>query len=488
MCGLGDVEDDEFAAPGDSFFEELEKENERERRERNREEAIETRLQQDELDLRETEASGAAEEGIKAKVYRVEGKPSRAEVEAHMATHVPFRSWCSHCVKGKSKAVGHRAKVHQEEEIPVVSLDYMFMESGTAETELGMPILVVKDRKSGFRAAFVVPRKGKCSHATKRMNKVLDVLGYRRLVLKSDQEPAILQLKEQVKDERTEEIIMEMSPVEDSRSNGEMEKAIQDVQGQIRTMKSSLEMRYGRSVEPSHCCLPWLVIHSASLLNRFAVGMDGCTAHRRLKGKDFKGTLCEFGECVWYMHVGITGKNKLDSRWSDGIWLGHIDESGETIIGTKDGCIKVRSVKRKPVEDRWNYAELEQMQGTPWEPVPGHPEREIKSRVIIQSGSVEDPPTRESEAPVPKRVYIKKRDVEKFGATAGCEGCKAAIRGGGVRPHTEECRARLEKAIKESEGEDNRVTRAYEKQMNGSQNKWKKPRRENNRRLEKKRP
>ena len=69
MCGLGDVEDDEFAAPGNSFFEELEKENERERRERNREEAIETRLQQDELDLRETEASGAAEEGIKAKVY-----------------------------------------------------------------------------------------------------------------------------------------------------------------------------------------------------------------------------------------------------------------------------------------------------------------------------------------------------------------------------------------------------------------------------------
>ena len=90
MCGLGDVEEDEFAAPGDAFFEELEKEDERLRRERTRQEAIEMRLQQDELDLRETEQSGAAEEGIKAKVYRVEGKPSRAEVEAHMATHVPF--------------------------------------------------------------------------------------------------------------------------------------------------------------------------------------------------------------------------------------------------------------------------------------------------------------------------------------------------------------------------------------------------------------
>ena len=132
----------------------------------------------------------------------------------------------------------------------------MFMESGSSETELGMPVLVIKDRKSGFKASFVVPRKGRSSHAAKRVSKVLDVLGYRRLVLKSDQEPAILQLKEQVKDERTEEIIMEMSPVEDSRSNGEIEKAIQDVQGQIRTLKSSMEGRYGRTIEPSHCCLP----------------------------------------------------------------------------------------------------------------------------------------------------------------------------------------------------------------------------------------
>ena len=24
--------------------------------------------------------------------------PSQAEVDAHMLTHVPFRSWCEHCV------------------------------------------------------------------------------------------------------------------------------------------------------------------------------------------------------------------------------------------------------------------------------------------------------------------------------------------------------------------------------------------------------
>ena len=78
-----------------------------------------------------------------------------------------------------------KKKKSGEEETPVVSIDYMFMESGNAETELGMPTLVVKDRKPGVRATFVVPRKGRCSHAAKRLSKVFDVLGYRRLVLKS---------------------------------------------------------------------------------------------------------------------------------------------------------------------------------------------------------------------------------------------------------------------------------------------------------------
>ena len=28
-------------------------------------------------------------------------KPSQKEVEEHERTHLPFRSWCEHCVKGK---------------------------------------------------------------------------------------------------------------------------------------------------------------------------------------------------------------------------------------------------------------------------------------------------------------------------------------------------------------------------------------------------
>ena len=56
------------------------------------------------------------------------------------------------------------------------------------------------------------------------------------------------------------------------------------------------------------------------------------------------------------------------------------------------------------------------------------------------------------------RVYIKARDVMTYGATAGCEGCKAAARGGESRGDTEECRNRIRKAMEEYQ--DARASRA----------------------------
>ena len=59
-------------------------------------------------------------------------------------------------------------------------------------------------------------------------------------------------------------------------------------------------------------CAPWLVKHAVPLINRNHVGVDGKTAYRRFKGRNVKAKVAEFGECIWYLHVGITGKSKLD--------------------------------------------------------------------------------------------------------------------------------------------------------------------------------
>ena len=80
----------------------------------------------------------------------------------------------------------------------------------------------------------------------------------------------------------------------------------------------------------------------------------------------------EFGESVWYLIPKSRGKNKIKSRWASGIWLGIREESGEAIIGTSKGVIKVRTVRRKGSDaERWDVSAIDAMVGTPWEPQPG---------------------------------------------------------------------------------------------------------------------
>ena len=57
-------------------------------------------------------------------------KPSDAEIRAHNLKHLPFRSWCPHCVRGKAVAGIHRRKEQDRESaIPIVSIDYAFLKS-----------------------------------------------------------------------------------------------------------------------------------------------------------------------------------------------------------------------------------------------------------------------------------------------------------------------------------------------------------------------
>ena len=156
------------------------------------------------------------------------------------------------------------------------------------------------------------------------------------------------------------------------------------VQGQIRTLKDGLDTRYGTKVREDHPCLPWLIMYAGDLLTWLRIGKDGKTAWTRWKGRPFKKELVEFGECVLYSRPGSRGKDKLDPRWEEGIWLGVKDSSGETIIGTREGVVKVRDVKMKArKEDRWNVHQFNELTGTPWEPIPGRPGVEITTRVNI---------------------------------------------------------------------------------------------------------
>ncbi len=64
----------------------------------------------------------------------------------------------------------------------------------------------------------------------------------KRMIIKSDQEPAIRAVRSGIKREREEYIMMEESPVGESQSDGSVGNAIKIVQGQIRTLRDGLAM------------------------------------------------------------------------------------------------------------------------------------------------------------------------------------------------------------------------------------------------------
>ena len=433
------------------------------------------------------EPDGQAEqEAVPARAVRVPTKPSKQEVDEHMLTHLPYRSWCPHCVRGKSKGRRHVTTVGKTpKEIPTVAVDYMFVnEKNEQEESGGMPTLVIKDVLSpgcgtGMVFAHVVPKKGIQPHAIRKFCQDVGLLGHAELVLKSDGEPAIVALKEAVKRERHERIVLESSPVKESQSNGAIENAIQQLQGQFRAVKDALESRVGQRISGEMSCVPWMMSHASGLINRYHIGEDGKTNYQRWKGKSFKREVAEFGECVFYLKAGTRGVDKFECRWEEGVWLGVRDETGEVIIGTPQGVVKARDFKRRgSLEERWCMQKLSEIKGSPWEPIPGHLEAEIPVKVHF-------PPEAEAPRPVDpgierpeirRRMRIRREDIVRLGYTVGCHGCIAVSRNVPAQNHSEICRERIEKMLRE-EG-NQRLKEADERMAEHLANRMKRAREE----------
>jgi len=197
----------------------------------------------------DSDADDEHEEGMRVKSVRNVYLPSQQEIEEHELTCLPFRDWCPHCVQGKGVSAAHRKRKKEETQIPVISMDYMGLTKREPE-EGENPIIVIVDRKSKMKHANVIKNKGNEDHyAVERVALDIINMGYSHFVFKTDQEPAILTLKEAVIRRITAlkgdgvQIIPEVSPVGESQSNGEVENAVKQIQGQFRTIRSQLHAK-----------------------------------------------------------------------------------------------------------------------------------------------------------------------------------------------------------------------------------------------------
>ncbi len=390
------------------------------------------------------------ESAPRVRFARSPSTPTKAEREEHEIHHTPFRSWCVHCVRGRSIASPHKSKGGEprEHQVPVVAMDYTFL--GGQEDEAVAPVIVIKDGASGATMSQLVPCKGaSVPWVQKSVSGFIRFLGYARLILKSDQEPAILELRKEIINgtmNRQCEIIEEDALVKESRSNGMIENAIREVQGMVRTFKDHVEAKCGISLPRDSPLIPWIVLHAGRVITSYKIQKDGRTAFERLRGKRARTNAIPIGEKILYQPVRHqTKREKLDSRWEYGIYVGFVMQSMEALVAGSRGVVKARNVRRLSEDQRRDKDMLEEMKGTPWEPRGERGKGDIPVDIPDTKGDpgVEPPP----QAPRRVRIKITKDDLRRHGATEGCPGCKATLHGRYTAAHLEVCRKRLEQAI-----------------------------------------
>ena len=141
--------------------------------------------------------------------------------------------------------------------------------------------------------------------------------GVRQMVYMSDQEGALKALTEAAVNElgldgNLLSAVPEHSPVGESQSNGRAERAVQQVEDMVRTMKAAFEDRFGLRLSSTSPIMHWLVEHAACTITRSQLDANGVTAYRALHGKSYSGPIAEFGERLfWYV------PKRMRNTWID---------------------------------------------------------------------------------------------------------------------------------------------------------------------------
>ena len=177
--------------------------------------------------------------------------PSAAQVAAHNITHLPYQSWCPHCVASRRPNTHHRRSSSSgpQRADPLLVADYCFVR-GNDDAEC-VTVLVARIYPSRAMLATVVDAKGPEPNAVARLARFLRDTGYSKIIYRSDQEKAIVKLFEEtfkassregmLHNPQLTQMVPEASAVGESQSNGRAENAVQKFEDLLRCYKSALE-------------------------------------------------------------------------------------------------------------------------------------------------------------------------------------------------------------------------------------------------------
>ncbi len=418
-------------------------------------------------------------------------RPSAETIDQHfVAGHVDYRDWCPVCVMSRGREDAHPRQREEDDDdrtgLPIIAMDYNELNE---DSEKPQKLLVGVDQATGNFFAHNVVAKGLTDDwICKKIVKDLEELGRSDVILKTDGEPAIKAIQNRIQALRHGRTVPRNPPAYNPQSNGPCEKAVQDVTSQLRSIKIALEYRLKVKVHDDSPIMQWALEHAVFLLNKLNVHKsDGMTSYERLTGRKWRRPIVEFSERVlakMALRRRERGnvrkqKKKLTHRCTDAIWVGQDARTGEHIVVLDSGnAVKCRTIKRVPVESRWDPERALLIRATPRCPAPAsrNPEK-LESKVadeieVDTRGAARDvdheKPDDVAEDPVPREAHQDVRDfritkqlLDKYGFTDDCAGCvHKALGHEDHRPHSQQCRKRIADLMMQDERDRDQVDAA----------------------------
>ena len=143
------------------------------------------------------------EEPLEAEIptVRINPKnPTRREKQEHEASgHVFYRSWCDAWVDGRCVGGQHRIELLEEEERENNNSDcsfrFRFLDTGKRRH---VPILICRDSRYRQTGATCCERKSPTAYSISFLVGFIKDLGFRRIILKCDNEPSTKALQDAV--------------------------------------------------------------------------------------------------------------------------------------------------------------------------------------------------------------------------------------------------------------------------------------------------
>ena len=265
--------------------------------------------------------------------------------------------------------------------------------------------LILVDSQTKFVQATAIDGKGNRSlkYCVADVVGLMNSLGYQRIGLRYDTEPAMKQVAGAVVAARlkmglaTEE--KPIPPGDATHRANRSERYIHTVHTLGNCLLQTILQHTGHKIESEDPLFDWAYRHAAFLVSRFSVLKDGCASFELVHGRSYKSKLLPFGAHVYAQYLP---KSKVRGEcWKPCVWLGRTTLGDLNIVGEREGIHHARSVRLAP--GNFLTEALKTMKGVPWDPLldvlPSRKRKALTgSRPPVLPENVEAPPSPADEA------------------------------------------------------------------------------------------